>query len=247
MISKNKLKFLKSLQIKKNRKEAGLFLVEGEKSVAELLNSDYEVDSLFITEAFLKAYSASIEKRKLPYIITDESELGKAGSYATNDAAIAIAKVKENVPLFLQKDEFGIMLDNIKDPGNLGTIIRIADWYGITKIICSEETAEIYNPKVIASSMGSFTRTQLYYCELSEYINETKDIPVFGATLEGENIHTCNFKAPAFIMMGNESNGIRQEYKKVLKREISIPRFGHAESLNAAIATAVICDRLRNS
>jgi RNA methyltransferase, TrmH family len=246
MISKNKLKFLKSLQIKKNRKEAGLFVVEGEKSVAELLNSDYIIDSLFITEDFLNAHSGSIEKRKLSYLITTETELGKAGSFATNDAAIAIAKVKENTPLHLQKDEFGIMLDNIKDPGNLGTIIRIADWYGIAKIICSEETAELYNPKVIASSMGSFSRINLYYCDLEKYIRKTGDIPVYGATLAGENIHQCGFKAPAFIMMGNESNGIRQEYKKILSKEISIKRFGNAESLNAAIATAVICDRLRN-
>ncbi|HXA01693.1 MAG TPA: RNA methyltransferase [Cytophagaceae bacterium] len=246
MISKNKLKFLKSLQIKKNRKEAGLFVVEGEKSVAELLQSDYTIDSLFITEAFLKAYSKPIEKRNLPYIITTEDELGKAGSFATNDAAIAIAGVKENIPLHLQKNEFGIILDNIKDPGNLGTIIRIADWYGITKIICSEETAEVYNPKVIASSMGSFTRIQVYYCDLGKYIHELKDVPVYGATLTGENIHLCSFKAPAFIMVGNESNGIRPEYKKILHSEISISRFGHAESLNAATATAVICDRLRN-
>jgi TrmH family RNA methyltransferase len=246
MISKNKLKFLKSLQIKKNRKEQGLFLVEGEKSVLELLNSDYVIDSILITENFLRSYSGIIEKRKLPYDIVTEDELGKAGSFSTNNAAIAVASVKENTPQFLQKDEFGIMLDNIKDPGNLGSIIRIADWYGITKIICSEETAELYNPKVIASSMGSFTRVRIYYCDLSMYIQELKDIPVYGATLAGEDIHRGSFETPAFVMMGNESNGIRQEFKALLKKEISISRFGQAESLNAAIATAIICDRFRN-
>ena len=247
MISKNKLKFLKSLQIKKNRKETGLFLVEGEKSVLELFNSDYVIDSVFITENFLRSYSGIIEKKKLSYDIGKEDELSKAGSFSTNNAAIAVARIKENTSLYLQKDEFGIMLDNIKDPGNLGTIIRIADWYGISKIICSEETAEIYNPKVIASSMGSFTRIHTYYCDLNKYINELKGIPVYGATLAGEDIHQCRFKTPAFVMMGNESNGIRQEYKALLTKEISISRFGQAESLNAAIATAVICDRVRNS
>jgi RNA methyltransferase, TrmH family len=247
MISKNKLKFLKSLQIKKIRKEAGLFVVEGEKSVAELLHSDYVIDSLFITETFFKTYSELLGEKKIAYILSTEDELGKAGSFATNNAAVAVAGVKENIPLYLQKNEFGLILDNIKDPGNLGTIIRIADWYGIYKIICSEESAELYNPKVIASSMGSFTRIQLYYCDLHKYMNEIKEIPVYGATITGENIHQCNFKSPAFIIMGNESVGIRPEFKKNLNKEISIPRFGHAESLNVAIATAVICDRLRNS
>jgi RNA methyltransferase, TrmH family len=247
MISKNKLKFLKSLQIKKNRKEQGLFLVEGEKSVAELLQSDYVIDSLFISASFSKVYSQSIEERKLAFEICTETELSQAGSFATNDSAIAVASIKDNASLMLSKNEFGIMLDNIKDPGNLGTIIRIADWYGISKIICSDDTAEMYNPKVIASSMGSFTRVRLYYCNLRAYLSNLKDIPVFGAMLEGENIHHCKFASPAFIMMGNESKGISEEYKGLLTKEISIMRYGKAESLNAAIATAVICDRLRNS
>jgi TrmH family RNA methyltransferase len=220
--------------------------VEGEKSVAELLQSDYVIDSLFVSASFLKAYSQSIEERNSAFEICTEDELSQAGSFITNDSAIAVVRIKENASLLLDKDEFGIMLDNIKDPGNLGTIIRIADWYGITKIICSDDTAEMYNPKVIAASMGSFTRVQLYYCNLQRYLHDLKNIPVFGATLEGDNIHQCDFTAPAFVMMGNESKGISEEYKGLLRKEISIPRYGKAESLNAAIATAVICDRLRN-
>jgi len=246
MISKNKLKFLKSLQIKKNRKEEGLFLVEGEKSVAELLHSDFQIHAIYISESFFQTNSELIKKGHFEYELCTDDELSKAGTFATNNAAIAIAGIKANTQLMLDKNEFGIMLDQIKDPGNLGTIIRIADWYGISKVVCSDDTAEMYNPKVIASSMGSFTRVQLYYCNLKKYLGSLKEVPVYGATLSGENIHHCKFQTPSFVMMGNESNGISEELKRMLSKEISIQGFGKAESLNAAIATAVICDRLRN-
>jgi TrmH family RNA methyltransferase len=247
MISKNKLKFIKSLQIKKFRHLHAQFIVEGAKGVVELLNSDYHTDHLFVTQKFADYYSDILKKKKSNVEIVSEEELGKAGTFANNDAALAIVNMMENNYLEVKGEEFALVLDEVKDPGNLGTIIRIADWYGINKIICSEGCADMYNPKVISASMGSFTRIAVYYCNLVAYFQDIKNIPVYGATLQGKNIHKEKFSASGYIILGNESEGIREEVKPFLKTEISIPKFGQAESLNVGIAAAVICDRIRNS
>jgi TrmH family RNA methyltransferase len=246
MISKNKLKFIKSLQIKKFRRIHSQFIVEGAKGVVELLNSDYHTDHLFVTQKFADYYSDLLKKKNYPVEIVGEEELSKAGTFANNDAAMAIVNMKDNAFQELKGEEFVLVLDEVKDPGNLGTIIRIADWYGISKIICSEDCADMYNPKVISASMGSFTRVAVYYCDLIPYLKEKKNIPVYGATLEGKNIHHEKFQGKGYIVLGNESEGIRDEVKPYLSAELSIPKFGHAESLNVAIAAAVICDRMRN-
>jgi RNA methyltransferase, TrmH family len=246
MISKNKLKFIKSLQIKKFRRIHAQFIVEGAKGVVELLNSDYHTDHLFVTQKFAGYYSDILKKKKCEVEIVSEEELSKAGTFANNDAALAIVKMMENTYLEVKGEEYALVLDEVRDPGNLGTIIRIADWYGISKIICSESCADMYNPKVIAASMGSFTRVAVYYCDLVIYLQNIKNIPVYGATLEGKNIHKEKFSGNGYIVLGNESEGIRDPVKQFLKTEISIPKFGKAESLNVAIAAAVICDRLRN-
>ena len=247
MISKNKLKFIKSLQIKKFRHLHLQFIVEGAKGVVELLNSDYHTDSLFVTQKFADYYSNILKNKTNDIEIVTQEELSKAGTFANNDAALAIVKMKDNKYLEIKGDEYALVLDQVKDPGNLGTIIRIADWYGINKIICSEECADMYNPKVISASMGSFTRVALYYCDLVVYFQGIKNIPIYGATLEGNSIHKEKFNSRGYIVLGNESEGIRDQVKKGLSLEISIPKFGHAESLNVAIAAAVICDRLRNA
>jgi TrmH family RNA methyltransferase len=136
------------------------------------------------------------------------------------------------------------VLDDIRDPGNLGTIMRVADWYGINKIVASEETADVYNSKVIQSSMGSFTRVNIFYTDLGRYLSESTT-PVFGAFLDGENVHEINFGKGGLIIIGNEAKGISEAVEKFVTKRITIPRFGQAESLNAAIATAVICDNVR--
>jgi TrmH family RNA methyltransferase len=137
-------------------------------------------------------------------------------------------------------------LDDIRDPGNLGTIIRTADWYGIGKVVASPETADFYNPKVISATMGSFTRTEIYYTELTDFLSKAKH-PVYGAYLEGQNVHEVEFQPAGLILIGSESHGIAPGLRKFVSTEVTIPRFGKAESLNAAIATAVICDNLRRS
>ncbi|HEY8401944.1 MAG TPA: RNA methyltransferase [Cytophagaceae bacterium] len=248
MISKTKLKFIKSLQIKKFRREYREFFVEGAKSVLELLSSDFKVKSLLVTEKFLTTYSFVGQASDYTVDVVKERDLEQIGLFSSNNSALAVAEMKENKPLYPVDNEFVLLLDEVKDPGNLGTIIRIADWYGITKIICSQGTTDFYNPKVISASMGSFTRVNVYYCDLIAYFNQNKsDLPVFAAKLEGVNIHELKSPESGFIIMGNESVGIRPELDKFITKSVHIPRFGQAESLNVAIATAVILDNFKRN
>jgi len=243
MFSKNKLKFIKSLQIKKFRKQENSFLIEGAKSVEELIDSDFKTVSLFLTEEYFNCYKAKIEQKNIPVTLCSKEELASAGSFSTNNAAIAIAEMVPNILLTPAGQEYLLLLDDIKDPGNLGTIIRIADWYGIKKIICSENTAEFYNPKVIAATMGSFTRVKTFYGNLNEYLQKHKTF-LYGAKLHGDNIHKTPFNKEGMLLIGNESNGINPELEKFIDQSVLIPRFGKAESLNAGIATAIICDNI---
>lgn len=244
MISKNWTKLIKSLQVKKYRKIHQSFLVEGAKSVEELLQSDFQLTMLFSTESFYQEHIRLLKKQSLPLQLVSAEELEKVGSFQTNNACLAIAQIKPNVPIEIKAGEYGLALDEVKDPGNLGTILRIADWYGITKVICSENTADVYNPKVIAASMGSFTRVQTYYCNLTTYLTHFP-FKTYGAFLEGVSVHAFSFESSGLIVMGNESQGISPEVAPAIQEKIHIPRFGGAESLNVGIATAIICDNLR--
>lgn len=244
MVSKAKLKFIKSLQIKKYRHAEQRFVVEGAKSVLELLNADFKVDFLLATPAFLSAYNPGSYQQQPEVIEVSEMDLIAAGSFESNKYVLAVAQMAPDVTLQVTSDEFALVLDDIRDPGNLGTIIRIADWYGITKIIASAETADFYNPKVIHASMGSFTRVKICYEVLTDYLGKN-DKPVFGAFMEGESVHEIQFGKGGLIIIGNEAQGVKSELENFITRKITIPRFGKAESLNAAIATAVICDNLK--
>jgi RNA methyltransferase, TrmH family len=245
MISKAKAKFIKSLQLKKYRKEEQCFTVEGAKGVSELLNSDFEVTWLAATNSFLKGNQFIIEKRKLEVVETNEKELASIGTFHTNDAALAIARLKPNTEPNLI-DEFALILDDIRDPGNLGTIIRTADWYGIKNIIASEETADFYSPKVINSTMGSFSRVNVFYTQLTEFLFGT-DWPLFGASLTGKSIYETDFGKEGFIVIGNESQGISAAIHSLINFHITIPRIGKAESLNASVAAAIILDNVFRS
>ncbi|WP_304517246.1 TrmH family RNA methyltransferase [Cecembia rubra] len=244
MLSKNTLKFIKSLQQKKFRREEKAFFVEGSKNVTELLQSDFEVTHLLFTEKFAREYHQLIPSSGVNLVEVSQKELESAGTFQSNDSALAVAKIKENISFELKSNEWAIALDDIRDPGNLGTIIRIADWYGIKKLLISNESADIYNPKVLHASMGSFTRVITYYTDLEGFFSKG-NYPIYGAFLEGENIYNVNFGQGGIILMGNESNGISQEVSRFVSQKISIPKFGHAESLNVAIATSVICDNMR--
>ncbi len=240
MISKAQLKFIKSLQIKKYRKQEQCFLVEGAKSVQELVNSDFEVRLIAGTAEFL----AGMKAKGIETIEVSEKELESLGEFKSNNGAVAVARIKANDPLTINADEFAIILDDIRDPGNLGTIIRTADWYGINKVIASSETADIYNSKVITSTMGSFTRVRVYYTDLEQYLRSNKS-RVFGAYLDGASVYSTDFGKGGAILIGSESHGISPTLQRFVTDKITIPRVGKAESLNAGIATAVILDNLR--
>lgn len=244
MLSKNQIKYINSLQQKKFRQEHQSFIVEGAKSVLELIQSDFEVESLFVTDDFYKENESLLEKQPLRAEIVSQAELERVGSFSSNNAALATVKTKGNLELFAQANEYVLILDDIRDPGNLGTIVRVADWYGITKIVCSKETVDFYGPKVISSTMGSFTRVGIYYTDLVNYLSNNS-LKVYGTFLNSANVHTTQFAEAGYIIIGNEANGISAEVERLVTDKITIPRFGGAESLNAGIATAVICDNLR--
>jgi RNA methyltransferase, TrmH family len=247
MLSKNQIKYINSLKIKKYRLQHESFIVEGTKSVLELLASDYTVEFVVATDDFLQKYGSISSRPTVNWIATTPADLDRVGTFQSNDACLAVAKTKENAFLCAQPGEYALMLDDIRDPGNLGTILRIADWYGIPKIICSENTTDFYNPKVIAASKGSFTRVQTYYTALPGFIGEhAPQHARIGAFLEGDSLYNFSFpQAGGYLVMGNESQGIGPEVGTLITHRVTIPRFGKAESLNVGIATAVICDGWR--
>ncbi|HTH56345.1 MAG TPA: RNA methyltransferase [Cyclobacteriaceae bacterium] len=240
MVSKSKFKFIKSLQVKKYRKQEQSFVVEGAKSVSELLNSDFVVTWVAASEKFLEQNGNRIQSRNIEAVSASEKELEQLGSFQTNDAAIAVAKMKANT-LPALKNEFYLILDDIRDPGNLGTIIRTADWYGIKNIFVSEETADFYNPKTIGATMGSFCRINVFYTDLPDFLS-AHSLPVFGAFMDGKDVHEVSFGEKGAIVIGNESNGISAEVARFVNHRITIPKIGGAESLNAAIATGILLD-----
>lgn len=246
MLSKNTLKFIKSLQQKKFRKLEHAFFVEGSKNVTELLQSDYESTHLIYTERYYQDHFALVDNFRGESYLVSQKILESAGAFKTNDSALAVAKTKANDTLEVGSDEWVIALDDVRDPGNLGTIIRIADWYGIRKIILSEESADFYNPKVLQSSMGSFTRAQVWYTSLIDFIQKSEN-PVYGAFLNGTTIYQTPFAKGGILLMGNESKGISAGLEPLVTHKVTIPRVGQAESLNVAIATAIFCDNIIRS
>lgn len=244
MISRNKAKFIKSLQLKKFRKAEQAFVVEGSKSVLELINAQYRVLMLLASDDFIRKNDKALSGAGYEIIEASPKELGSLGSFQTSADALVVAETKPNVLLTAVPGEYMLVLDDIRDPGNLGTIIRIADWYGFRQIVASETSAELYNPKVLQASMGSFTRINVFYSNLTEFFPHFK-MTVYGACLQGRKIHEVDFARGGAIVIGNESHGISVLHERFIDQKIAIPRYGHAESLNAAVAAAVICDNLR--
>ncbi len=245
MVSKSRIKFIKSLQVKKYRKQEQSFLVEGAKSVKELLQSDFETLWVAGTADFIQRQGQRLTERKIEFAIVNENALTELGTFQTNDGAVAVAKMKVNSFPNL-KNEFCLVLDDLRDPGNVGTIIRTADWFGIKNIIASEETADFYNPKTISASMGSFCRVNLFYTDLIQFFAKN-GLPVFGAFMDGEDVHQIDFGKRGLLVVGNESNGISTSVQPFVHHRVTIPRIGEAESLNAAIATGIILDNIFRS
>ena len=244
MISNKSIKYIKSLQLKKYRKQEKQFLVEGTKSVLEVLASDYEIVTLLATKDFFIQNDIPSGTNGFETHTVTENLLSSVSNFKSNKTALAVVKMQERNNITFNANEWVLALDDINDPGNLGTIIRIAVWYGIHKILCSRHTAELYNPKVIAASMGSFTRVSLYYEDMYSSLSHCK-LTIYGTLLQGKNVHKINFKEAGVILIGNESHGISDDLISLINQKITIPKFGKAESLNAGIATAIICDNLR--
>ena len=215
-------------------------MVEGGKGVSELLKSGLEVEYLLVTGTF-RTTLGDLSGFKGELIEVSEYELRQAGTFQSNNAGLAIVVMPEPSEIQLSPDELVLALDDVRDPGNLGTILRIADWYGITKVVCSSTCADIYNPKVINSTMGSFTRVQVWYADLHEFLSQYPG-HVYGALLEGEDIYQAELGTAGVLLMGNESQGISTDLIPLIDHAVNIPRRGGAESLNVSVATAVILD-----
>ena len=243
MLSKSQISLLKSLQHKKFRIEHGFFLVEGIKSVKEFIDSAYQIETIYHNYTF----DPNLLKlsRKINFQGISLNDLEKISTLKTPQDIVALVKIPE-WPVLTQailKQKFSIVLDGIQDPGNMGTIIRTADWFGIKHIICSEDTVDVYNPKVIQATMGSLSRINVYYIDLQPFLSQI-NMPAFGALLDGTNIYQTNFGDEGLIVMGNEGNGLRPEIVKLVHKAITIPRVGKAESLNVGIATAIFCSEI---
>lgn len=245
MLSKSKLKYVQSLKLKKKRDSLQRFVVEGEKMVKELLNSDFEVEEVFVlndwTDNIPTHYAKAINIVTLP-------ELKKLSFLSTPNKVMAIVTQPNYIINYKKINKtFSLYLDGIRDPGNMGTILRIADWFGISAVFCSIDCVDIYNPKVIQASMGAFLRVKTSIVLFENLKKEVGDIPIYGATMAGENVFKSSLSKEGILVIGNEGAGISAAILQELTHAISIPRHqqGGAESLNAAIATGILCALFR--
>ena len=239
MVSKNQIKFISSLHLKKNRIANQLFIAEGVKVIQELLKSNFILEHLYCTEPIFDKVIPSLKS------ILSESDFKKISALTTPNNCLAVFKIPASMPII----EKGLILalDDIRDPGNLGTILRLCDWFGISQVICSEQTVDLYNPKVVQATMGSISRVNVSYVNLKSFL-ENSSLPIFGTFMDGTNVYNENLPSNAIVIMGNEANGISQEIEKTIKNRLTIPRFGDlqlTESLNVASATAIILSEFR--
>ncbi|MBC8265788.1 MAG: RNA methyltransferase [Flavobacteriales bacterium] len=238
MITKNQIKFVRALQLKKNRDTHNCFVVEGEKMLEEILQSDFNVIEIFATKTWDFSKVKAIEVHKV-----SEKELGRISALKTPNKVIAIIeKPRRCLQISTIKNGFTLALDDIKNPGNLGTIIRNCDWFGVKNIICSKNSVDVYNPKVIQATMGSISRVNVYYNDIENVIEKLgNEFPIYGTFMDGENISAFNLEKNALLVMGNESFGISEKVSRLINKKIAIKRkqIG-AESLNVAIATSIL-------
>ncbi|NOZ47271.1 MAG: RNA methyltransferase [Chlorobi bacterium] len=251
MITKNEIKFVRSLQRKRERDEHNCFVAEGEKIVAELLNSEFIIKSIYTTKSWKE--NNRLNNLNIPVKEIKIKELNAISSLKTPNKVIAIVeKQNDNFNINNLTGELTLILDRIQDPGNLGTIIRIADWFGIKSIICSPDSVDVYNSKVIQASMGSVFRVDVFYKDLKVFLKNIKSegkLLVYGTLLNGENIYSKSLKNEGIIIIGNESEGISKEILPFIDEQLLIPSFStnknQIESLNVAVATAIICSEFR--
>ena len=239
MLSKNQIKFIRGLKKKKNRQANRLFLAEGVKVVEEMLRSKIKPKQLYFTQS----YQNPLQINRFQLIT--EKELSQISEFGTPNQIFGVFEM----PVSTAQPRMGltIFLDNINDPGNLGTIIRLCDWFGVTELVCSYNTVDCYNPKVVQASMGSLARVSITYSDPETYL-KSDPRPVFGTYLEGKNVYQCELPADAVLILGNEANGISDQTGSLISEKITIPQFGRGdltESLNVAMATAIFLSEFR--
>lgn len=246
MLSKNKIKYIHSLELKKNRKEEGVFVAEGFKLVGDLMGH-FRCKLILATRQWLAA-DRMVEAEEIIEVTQDE--LARVSFQKTPQEVLAVFYQPEySIDKSVLSNSLCIALDDVQDPGNLGTIIRLADWFGIEHIFCSKGTADVFNPKTIQATMGALARVKVYYCDLPEFISSLNDIPVYGTFLDGNDMYKEELTPHGLIVMGNEGNGIGKEVGSLINKRLFIPNYPMeretSESLNVAIATAVICAEFR--
>ncbi|MDT0605419.1 TrmH family RNA methyltransferase [Croceitalea rosinachiae] len=240
MVSKNQLKLIKSLHQKKYRNQYGLFFVEGLKTVKELLASDFELEYVLVTKSMI----ANFEEAEVLSI--SEIDLKKISAFQSPSGVLAVFKIPQTkLPT---NEDWILALDSIRDPGNLGTVIRLCDWFGVQNLVCSPTTVDCYNPKVLQATMGSITRVNIVYQDLMELITQS-NLPTYGAFMDGNSIYEEKFSESGILIMGNEANGISSDLEKMMESKVSIPQFGISttESLNVATATAILLNEIRRT
>ncbi|HCO67071.1 MAG TPA: RNA methyltransferase [Dysgonomonas sp.] len=247
-LSKTKIKYIQSLKKKKCRDEYGVFVAEGDKIVDDLL-SVIKCELLIATTPFIK--SLGNKKFNISEIIeVNQSEIEKISFQKTPQQVFAVFyKQRYTLDQSQLDTQLVLALDGIQDPGNMGTIVRLADWYGIENIVCSEDTVDIYNPKVVQATMGALSRVKIHYINLEQWLDSQKKLPVYGTFLDGKDIYKAKLSETGIIVMGNEGKGIRPVIQKFTKNKITIPNYPPgrptSESLNVGVATGIICSEFR--
>lgn len=239
MLSKNQIKLISSLQQKKFRQSQQLFVAEGVKVIQELLSAGFAPEQVYVTEPLFEAIPDD-KKTIIP-----ASDLKKISSLSTANNSLAVFRIpnRQNE----KPSSITVALDDIRDPGNMGTIIRLCDWFGISQIVCSRETVDLYNPKVVQATMGSIARVNVSYVDLPQYLSQA-EVPVFGTFMDGKNIYRESLPQKCILVFGNEANGISPEVEKEVQARLAIPRFGDlqkTESLNVATATAIFLSEFK--
>ena len=244
-LSKNSLKYIRSLKVKKYRSEYGTFVAEGDKMVSDLL--PLMKCQLLIGK---KSFLSQIDITNIEQVAeVNDAELSQASFLKTPQQVLAVFYQPKYEHVTDLDKQLTLALDGVQDPGNLGTIIRLADWYGIRHIFCSSDTADVYNPKTVQATMGALARIQVHYVDLVAFLQNNKTVPAYGAFLDGENMYDKDISSNGIIVMGNEGNGIRPEIEQLITQKLYIPNYPAgqptSESLNVAIATAIICAEFR--
>ncbi len=249
MLSKNTIKLIKQLDQKKYRQKNNLFVVEGQKSVKELINSKIEVKEIFALSDFVQQLQDEGYKGSVSEI--SDKELIKISKQPTPNKVLALAQIPNNEDVILQKTELYIALDRVQDPGNLGTIIRSANWFGVGTIFCSPDTVDVYNSKVVQSAMGSLFNIDVIYADLSDIFSKAQsiDLPIIGTSLSGNDMYHNKLPQSAILLMGNESKGVSSEYDKWVNMQVKIPHYNsnsaNVESLNVAVATSILLSEIK--